>query len=189
MEGKTDEPSKLEKTIIIDLRLTRKMTLALMAALLAIAGLGYLALGPQQAQASPDSAPAAAGQRMYYLTNLNYWPSEAKTACAAGYHMASLWEILDTSNLKYNTTLGHTRDDSGQGPMSGYSGWVRTGFSANTGNIPGQANCNGWTSDNPGHSGTFVWLPENWTLTTEIGVWDVGTYSCGNMISVWCIED
>jgi hypothetical protein len=46
--------------------------------------------------------------------------------------MASMWEISDPSNLRYDTQLGVTTADSGFGPPAGTSfvaffGWVRTG--------------------------------------------------------------
>ena len=45
------------------------------------------------------------GSREFYLTQLRHLAGEATTACA-GFHMASMWEILDPSNLRYNTNLG-----------------------------------------------------------------------------------
>ena len=67
------------------------------------------------AAASTASAEKA---RKFYLTQTGFTGSQALTACANGYHMASLWEILDPSNLRYNTTLGFTTQDSGFGPPS-----------------------------------------------------------------------
>ena len=55
-------------------------------------------------------------RKAYYLTQTTHNGGQARSACAAGYHMASLWEILDTSNLRYNTELGFTQEDSGFGP-------------------------------------------------------------------------
>ena len=45
------------------------------------------------------------GARKYYLTLPQFEGDQVLTACARGYHMASLFEILDTSNLRYDTTL------------------------------------------------------------------------------------
>jgi hypothetical protein len=44
--------------------------------------------------------------RVYYLTNTTHLPDSALTACAPGFHMASIWEILDPSNLNYDTARG-----------------------------------------------------------------------------------
>jgi hypothetical protein len=64
--------------------------------------------------------------RKYYMTRDRYDGAHALTACAAGYHMASLWEIHETSNLRYDTELGLTRGDSGCGPPNSFSGWSGT---------------------------------------------------------------
>jgi hypothetical protein len=74
-------------------------------------------------------------RKSYYLTQTTHNGSQPLTACAAGYHMASLWEIFDTSNLKYDTALGAVSNDSGSGPptvviVAGHilnAGWIRTG--------------------------------------------------------------
>ena len=131
-----------EKTIVIDINLNRGLVGLLALALLMAALLGYLAWGQREAaasgpQASLDHArdrpldhaqakPLAqsSGLRGYYLTKSSYGPSRILTApaCASGYHFASLWEIMDPSNLKYNTDLGYTMDDSGQGPPTSAAG-------------------------------------------------------------------
>ena len=49
------------------------------------------------------------GPRKFYLTQALHNGAQALSACAQGYHMASLWEIHDTSNLRYDTDLGLTR--------------------------------------------------------------------------------
>jgi hypothetical protein len=98
-----------------------------------------------------------------------------------------LWEIMDPSNLKYNTDLGRTRDDSGQGPPSSGS-WVRTGYSSdNSSGIIGQANCNAWTTTAGG--GTQAYLRSNWAAGQDIHVWSVGDEGCVAEDSVWCVED
>jgi len=55
-------------------------------------------------------------RKSYYVTKTSHDGSEALTACAEGYHMASLWEIFDTSNLRYNTQLGATAPRFGSRP-------------------------------------------------------------------------
>jgi hypothetical protein len=73
------------------------------------------------------SAEAAQQQRSFYLTQTLFTGAQALTACAKGYHMASLWEIFDVSNLKYNKTLGFsfTFSHSGSGPAGGIREWIR----------------------------------------------------------------
>lgn len=90
--------------------------------LLASLGLALLlsASGPllpsgRQALAGPlpDFVPAGAGRHVYLTAN-TYLPAYARSACVSGYHMASLWEIMDVSNLIYDYAHpdAMTRDDS-----------------------------------------------------------------------------
>jgi hypothetical protein len=182
---------KDEKTIVIDINLNRGLVALLTLALLMAAFLGYLAWNQGAVAASGPQAPAAAstGMRQYYLTTTFHNGANALAACASGYHMASLWEILDPSNLKYNTDLGHTRDDSGQGPPTNIQGWVRTGYASDTSTTAGQANCNAWTSSESSVNGTRAFLPPNWTVVKDIHVWTVWTFWCDFGFQVWCVED
>src|SRR5258708_6276766 len=78
----------------------------------------------------------AEAKTKYYLTRGTFQGNAVLTACAGGYHPASLWEIRDTSNLQYDTSRGVTQADSGSGPPSEAWGWIRTGSSSNsTGDI------------------------------------------------------
>jgi len=118
------------------------------------------------------SGGVAAKPREYYLTKGTFQgnqilsPPAATPACAPGFHFASLWEIFDTSNLKYATSLGLTQDDSGSGPPT-ILGWVRTGFSKETSAMAGQANCNAWTSNASSANGTIAELGPGWTLVAS----------------------
>ncbi len=187
-----------EHTLVVNIHLTRGLAILLCAALLTVAWLGSLAWGQKEAAvsgrndalASAPSGPLAAttGMRHYYLYYAVETATQALTACASGYHMASLWEMLDTSHFQYNTALGDSRPDSGLGPPTGYSGWVRTGYVSNNGTTAGQANCNAWTSTSG--DGTVVSLPFDWTAAPQdIHVWTVSISSCGNSADVWCVED
>ena len=180
-----------EKTIVIDINLTRGLVALLALALLMAAFVGYLAWNQHEVAASGPQAPAAAstGMRQYYLTTDLHDGSEALTACASGYHFASLWEILDPSNLKYNTDLGYTWDDSGQGPPSNRHAWVRTGYHFSTSEIAGQGNCNAWTSSSSSDRGTYAYLPPDWEAGQEVHVWEVWHFGCDSDLQVWCVED
>ncbi len=160
-------------------------------ALLVLALLSYLAWGEREAAASAPQAPMAASvnMRQYYLTNNTYDGAAALSACQEGYHMASLWEIIDPSNLKYNSDLGYTQADSGQGPPANVQGWVRTGYNGDTFTTPGQGNCNVWDSDSSSHQGTQTHLPANWDGEYDTYVWEVGTAGCNSSPRVWCVAD
>jgi hypothetical protein len=134
--------------------------------------------------------------REYYLTPTIHDGNEALSACASGYHMASFWEIYNTSVLKYNTTLGAVNGDSGEGPPDDW-GWIRTGASSNVGTVQGSANCAAYTSDNPADNGTIVSLgarsaTTGWTQSTSVewvAPWLADIEACVGLNPVWCVEN
>ena len=174
----------------------RKLLIALVGLLVlfgAVAALTPLA-GRGQGPAKQQRGP-----RKFYVTQGRYDGSQALSACADGYHMASLWEILDPSNLSYDTGLGATLADSGSGPPTVVPGWVRTGFLSSAGITaadgsvqPGTANCQAWTSASSGAHGTTVYLPIYTPAdvgVTPISPWVAGTRSCDRPELAWCVQD
>lgn len=147
--------------------------------------------------AGPPTAPLLQGGsgRSYYLTETMHTGKYADEACASGYHMASLWEILDTSNLAYDTTLGYqpTPGDAGEGPPTGIDkgGWIRTGYVGSVGySDPGKHNCAAWTYEIAGTWGTYVYLPADWSAPgSTMGVWAVANAECDTSQRVWCVGD
>jgi hypothetical protein len=131
-------------------------------------------------------------QRTYYLTQTTHNGSQASTACASGYHMASLYEIIDPSNLRYNTELGSNNADSGFGPPTGQFGWIRTGQVANDFDVPGFGNCNAWFSASSFDRGTIAHLTPLWESlnVTVIAPWESpSTADCNQTRKVWCVQD
>ncbi len=129
--------------------------------------------------------------RQYYLTPHTYCGNQANGAgvCAAGFHFASLWEILQTATLSYNTTLGQTFADSGQGPPDN-NGWVRTGNVSGSSTTAGAANCNNWTAT-MGYYGTVARPSDDWTpAQATFQGWVVQAVQlCYPGAPVWCVED
>jgi hypothetical protein len=125
--------------------------------------------------------------RKFYLTQEVFKGNEALTACAKGYHMASLWEIFNVSGLTYNTKLGAALDDSGSGP-SVLAGWVRTGFIGSASSSSGSGNCRVWTSASPTDEGSLVNLTNDWQgASNKTAPWDASSSLCSNNIHVWCV--
>lgn len=143
--------------------------------------------------ASTAVAKEKSQARKFYLTKKNFTGSQVLTACAGGYHMASLWEIFDTSNLIYNTGLGLTLDDSGSGPPSNVPGWIRTGgLSESQAGFPGITNCNAWTTESDSAFGTIVFLDPLWGIQqriTNINPWETENAFCNVPKSVWCVRN
>jgi hypothetical protein len=184
-----------EKMIVIDLRLSTGGVTILVGVLIVMMLLisSSLAEGRAVVATGRVSVTQSNGMRQFYLGGPGYFGGVAKTACASGYHMASLWEIADPSNLKYNTNLGVQQTDSGEGPPadeSYFRGWVRTGYASNGSTTVGHANCFNWDTSNPSWYGTTAALPSLWTSSQQdIGIWDLGYAECGTILFVWCIED
>lgn len=155
------------------------------------------ALGTQLVPASSDDKDK--GQRKFYLTETKHNGGQAKSACAEGYHMASIWEIHDPTNLRYNTELGLTNTDSGFGPPSGDftdfeellpAGWVRTGNTSSSGTVTG-VNCFAWT-DSSATGGTIVYLEHRWELAnppTFVSPWGSKVRPCNSNWHVWCVQN
>jgi hypothetical protein len=205
-KGEFSMTAQNEDSLVIDIHLTRGLVAILCLVLVAVATLGTLARGRGQAAAAAPGAPAgfaATGLRQFYLTKGAYDGAYADGSdgngagvCASGYHFASLWEIVDPSNLAYNSTLGwdwtelSLDSDMGQGPPSHWTGWVRTGYtSGSSTGTPGEDNCEAWTSDSESGYGTVVSLRKNWSSTTAMHVWKPDVSPCWGPQPVWCVED
>ncbi len=185
-----------EKTLVLDIRFSRGVVWALIGLVIIAGVLGYFALEQQQVLASnPQAETATSSQPLFYLTTVTKNGSEADGndnngggVCAEGYHFASMWEIVDPSNLEYNSTSGLVNPDNGSGPPSGAVGWVRTGY-ISASDTAGKANCTVWNSDSDQVQGTVAGLSTTWESAKDLLVWDVSTSACNTSTYVWCVED
>jgi hypothetical protein len=133
------------------------------------------------------STASAKKARKFYLTQDRFTGSQALTACAKKFHMASLWEIFDTTALQYDTQNGFVEDDSGSGPPVAV-GWARTGGVGHVAATPGVGNCNAWTTDSG--NGSIIFLKAPWNSVLEsFGPWLFSAQSCASFFSVWCVQD
>ena len=181
------------REIVLEIRLGRLwLTVAILIVVAGMALASAVAAAPQRVAHNAASVGLAAMPGSYYLTSGDsYDGADAPGACADGYHMASLWEIWDTSNLRYETSLGYQypNGDCGLGPPTAVEGWVRTGITASISTAgPGQANCSAYTSTTV-ISGTVVALPHDWSAPdSTMGVWKAGTALCSSPSRVWCMR-
>ena len=148
-------------------------------------------------------------RRAFYLTTTGFNGDQADGTgvCDAGFHFASLFEILDVSSLRYDTGRGKSRSDSGQGPPSSSFGWIRTG-NLSDGQQPnwnslgdgGIRNCATWTTSSDSSDGTTVGLnwcwqeeadcvPSGWSESNVAQWWRAGEATCDTTYAVWCVED
>ena len=184
----------MSRVIRFRIRYERRPDIVVLLTLVALCAgtLAYLAWKQRPAAASAAGAgPATSvGMRQFYRTKDAYTANNADTACASGYHMASLWEILEPSALKYNTTLGGTSVDAGSGPPGGIQAWVRTGDTTSNGtNVPGVGNCDLWSSNSVSEYGTVARLKGNWSTAPDLHAWDVDVTTCNWTLYVWCVEN
>lgn len=178
---------------VIELHITHRQVFLLSIGILITIWLGYLLFFQHKANASSLSPQymSSAGSRSFYLTTSEFDGDGAdeSNVCATGYHFASLWEMLDVSNLVYTTGIGMSEDDIGGGPPASLAGWVRTGYTANNTSTAGRANCSAWSST-AGY-GTTVELISDWTSTTTLDLppWNVNVHSCALTRPAWCVQD
>jgi hypothetical protein len=164
-------------------------------------------------QNSINALSAKVEPRRFYLTAATHTGASAQQACESGFHMASLYEILDPTALKYGAkTPGEAfyqpdPNDQGSGPPvgseNGAYGWVRTGGTASSAlpvsGFPGTANCDAWTREGPPEDpgwGTFVYLNPEWSATYTPDApryadwWRTNVTVCNDTgVHVWCVED
>ncbi|MFP3939106.1 MAG: hypothetical protein ACOC7L_03525 [Acidobacteriota bacterium] len=151
-------------------------------------------------------------RRSWYLTESQSDGAAAPFACAPGYHMASLWEVLDPTELRYASEEPDAREhaDMGSGPPQSIPGWIRTGHQSrstqeddNSTGDGGYVNCSAYNSNAANEDGTFVMLNRCWqeeedcnigsgseVLGKEVAPWWLASEStCDSLIRVWCVED
>ena len=124
--------------------------------------------------------------RQFYLTRTEHDGAHALSACAAGYHMASLYEIFDPSNLRYNTELGQTDSDSGFGPPDLFFGWIRGSVLP-----PSHTNCSRWTDASSTLRGSAASLHGYFDSNplTQISPWFPVSFECNSERRVWCVQN
>ena len=197
---------KSKNTLILNLNLDWRVLLIL-AVIVAALMFAYSAVGAkdspkQETQSNPIqaelfSAPYAVNatqgtsNKLFYLTNITYLPTNALTACGSGYHMASLWEILDVSNLTYDIgNIGAaTQTDSGWGPPTFMYGWVHTGNTSSGSSTPGTGNCMDYGSSSGTNYGTIASLPNDWLSSPTFFIWWLVSRECNLAAYVWCVEN
>jgi hypothetical protein len=171
-------------------KISKSLLIALAASLLVLA-VAMLAARPITEAATLKPFPL----RQFYLTTGTFdGLNTPQKACSTGYHMASLWEIFDVSNLRYNTVLGLTTADSGSGPSSGTQngGWIRTGYQADASATSGQGNCQAWSTNSGSSLGGYANLNSNWNpspAATLVDPWIAFTAGCDLSQHVWCVQD
>jgi hypothetical protein len=127
-----------------------------------------------------DGSCSRVPRRRYFLSSgALVGGFEAGAACGAGFHVASLWELLGLASLEYDTSRGVT-SNAGSGPPSSV-GWAYTSDSG--------GDCVDWTSTSFA-SGTFIRLTDD-PVDQDVGPWEIGSSVCdGSVVTrTWCIED
>lgn len=146
---------------------------------------------PSGGNSCDDGSCSTDGRRRYYLTTTAYTGGHGTNVCDFGFHMAAMFELLDVSNLAYDTTRGVAAADSGAGPPA-RRGWVRTGeFTFLGSSACGASSTDPWTSSLSNESGTtaFPFLAVAGIGADGAPRWLTEVVSCDDAESVWCVED
>jgi len=138
--------------------------------------------------AGPEPKVVVPIERSFYLTVDRYQGNSTKTACAVGYHFASISELAGWKSMVYNTVLGLTVDDR-EGTMGG-EGWARVVV------LNDWDNCYDWTSNLHDENGLAV-VGETaglsmYRLATDpsSSPWNFsGHQYCDETLRVWCVSD
>jgi len=138
-------------------------------------------------------------RRVFYLTQGIFTGGQALTACTTGFHMASIWEIDDTTVLRYDSTLGRTNGDSVPGGPPAVDlgitldpatpiGWIRIGVEGSS--------CQNWTSSSSADLGYIGVAGVDKTNAVARFFVNEGFLSCDRTASgvqynvgVWCVQD
>jgi hypothetical protein len=154
-----------------------------------VAAGGLLLAGSLVTSPSSAAPPKKDSRRAYYLSQVSTG-DQALAACVSGFHMASLYEIFDPSNLRYDTTLGVAQGDSGSGPPRNF-GWIRAGNIAQstTTSVPGNANCDAWQSSSSAITGSLAGLDGWANAAFSTSPWRGTVAGCQRINNVWCVED
>jgi hypothetical protein len=156
-----------------------------------LAGYGKYRDNVSTANGSPDTCGGGicTEHRRFYVTSSFHKGDTVLTACATGFHMASFWEISGVSDLRYDTSLGWTRIDSGFGaPVA--TGWIRTGGDSASIAAPGRGNCANWVSSSNSVYGTVLTPEFRWdNPALQVHPWYSSASICNETWRVWCVED
>lgn len=133
-----------------------------------------------------DRRCSVRGGRLYYLTSATTTAAGAPASCAAGFHFASLTEMLYEGHLEYADGFGRSIDEGGvvAGAGGGDQGWVRAGFEGST-----ASNCSNWTAAGSQTGPTLTTSDASVVTTTNRGAWNLGAGTCSFPRRVWCIQD
>jgi len=139
------------------------------------------------------NAGVPAKPRMYYLTVTGFTGGDAITACDSGFHLASISEIQNPSDLQYANRSTTAYDDEGFVPPSDHMGWVRTDSFPLVG-VPDY--CDFRMSSSDQQSGTTMSRRTLWHHpSTELHAsaapswWYTTQVSISQPESVWCVGD
>ena len=196
--GAAEDPATRSVTLVIgniqlSLDAISNDQINVVSALQATANTTNETVGTLQATVN-EGAPTRA--KMYYLTKNSFEGCNAITACDSGFHMASISEIQDPSNLQYanRSTAEYLLLVDGQrlGPPSNRMGWVRSGVYPPSGFV---YDCEDFLERRGNHSGTTLSL-NDWfearieqTASTPNMWWQAAHSPCSQPEPVWCVED
>jgi hypothetical protein len=126
------------------------------------------------------STDSVLAPRLFYVTPGLFAGNQVLTACASGYHLASIWEIRDPSNFAYDTRRGLRNASYQAGPPAFLEAWLDDGQEPNVNH-----DCTGWT-DSSGSFGRTAYLGIHYAGPV---FYELAQTDCGEEHHVWCASD
>jgi len=146
---------------------------------------------------APVNAGVPVKPKMYYLTKNTFDGGDAIKSCDPRFHMASISEIQDPSNLQYvnrsTSVYDSLVDDEGLGPPSNQMGWVRSGVYPPSGFV---YDCDDFRDNHNDQLATTLTLKAFWPnagpgqpVVTPDYVVHAAQHPCSQPEPVWCVGD
>ncbi len=137
-----------------------------------------------------DGLCSTRGARLFYITPAQVPANQASSACAAGFHFASITELRTAGNLEYAEVLGYHFSEAGisAGPAS-VAALARSG---EPGASSSQVACSDWTSTSNADKAPLLFAPFYSTVSSGATLpheWVASLAGCGDPFRVWCIAD
>lgn len=123
----------------------------------------------------------------FYLSSNSVDGAHAFSACAPGFHMASVSELLQPGSLDYDSQLGFPAFDGSRGMPPATPGWIRPGGAGNL-----AQSCQNWTSVNANLKGAMLRLdlPDSAVGTQYFGsLIEYFVANCNGNARVWCRQN
>ena len=121
------------------------------------------------ANAGPAPKECVPVNKTFYQTTTAHNGWDAATACAAGFHVPTAWELSFFEGYEYDFLLGEQGSQPNTPPLN--SGWIFNYCDAS----------DEWAQSFAGGFGKETYL--------DLFKWELGFVTCNIQLKVWCFSD